>query len=708
MMMLRKGIVFFVLVSIFSGCVGVLGQRAHVMTQKLIRDANRAVQGIEYRPLAAKSDDEPISHYPVILELSESEAQDVLAELDAVVFYNRGNLYLTSIPVDRIDRLPRTGGIDSYEPSVSATSCLDVARAVSGVDELHARMGTLVTAMSDEPRAVVTGICDRGFDPRHEAFTRSLKRWVAYDEYHGRRDVYDGYDNIVRNAPATDVAEMTHATHVGGILAGFTPGTPYYGVAPASDFVATTSSLSEVAILAGIEDVIDFAKATGRPAVVNISAGSYLGPHDGTDLVGRYLSALADDAVICFSAGNYGERANCQILELDKYNDPIGSAWSDDKWTAFSVLGGTDLWSRDSKPFEFRLAIWDVDDLEFKYVSDWMGGTETPEGEFFFDLGDTPWFSDGGVWVAWGTQSVNKRFNFAVEYDYATEPISFRGPWARYTVGYHVRKVVPETRVDVYADGIRSFLHGMGMRYGVRGNPDGSISNLASCPDVVAVGAWNSRAVVPDVELGTADWGHKTDIIAPWSAYGTSGDGRKLPHFSAPGNVLVSALSEPNYLTTIGKDYAERIVFSNNGQKYYAEAGTSMASPFAAGVFALWLEEAPTLDVHALHDIAVATVRRDFEDIDDPRWGAGALDAMAGLDMIAAVNDISTDNTSTPTLSIVDGVVSVTWPGVEKFETEVYDLTGRRINANKLNGSSLYVVRVTDSRSRATHVFKIR
>ena len=127
MMMLRKEIVFFVLVSIFSGCVGVLGQRAHVMTQKLIRDANRAVQGLEYRPLAAKSDEEPISHYPVILELSESEAQDVLAELEAVVFYNRGNLYLTSIPVDRIDRLPRTGGIDSYEPSVSATSCLDVA-----------------------------------------------------------------------------------------------------------------------------------------------------------------------------------------------------------------------------------------------------------------------------------------------------------------------------------------------------------------------------------------------------------------------------------------------------------------------------------------------------------------------------------------------------------------------------------------------------
>lgn len=166
----------------------------------------------------------------------------------------------------------------------------------------------------------------------------------------------------------------------------------------------------------------------------------------------------------------------------------------------------------------------------------------------------------------------------------------------------------------------------------VNGGPDGSLSNLASCPDVVAVGAWNSRNVVPDVDDGTYTWtAVEVDHVAKWSAYGTSGDERPLPHFCAPGNTLVSALSRPHYYYDGPKDDADRTAWVVGEERWFAAAGTSMASPFAAGVFALWLEADPTLSVADLRDIAIQTAKTTYPDIADPRWGAGAIDAHAGI-----------------------------------------------------------------------------
>lgn len=77
--------------------------------------------------------------------------------------------------------------------------------------------------------------------------------------------------------------------------------------------------------------------------------------------------------------------------------------------------------------------------------------------------------------------------------------------------------------------------------------------------------------------------------------------------------------------------------------------GTSMSSPFAAGVFALWLEANPTLDVNAIRDIAKRTAMTDrYTQAGDPvQWGAGKLDAYEGLKLAlnytSSVNDVLAD-----------------------------------------------------------------
>lgn len=641
------------------------------------------------------SDDEEvaITHYPVILEIKNPDAEKILEDLDAIVFYSRGDLYLTSIPIENLETIPRDKGIDNYSISLPASACLDVARPAAGIDMAHSYLHTVESI--DAEHSVVTGICDVGFDPRHEVFRNCLKRWIIYDEYHGVRTEYDGYDNIVANGPDTDDIAKSHATHVGGILAGYAPGIPYYGVAPASDFVATVSNLSDVGICAGIEDIISYAKETGRPAVVNISAGSYLGPHDGTDLVGRYINALAEDAIICFSAGNYGERANCQSLDLDDFPEAIGSAWCDMTWLGFNVEGGTDFWSADERPFEFRFVAWDMETRDFLYMTDWMG-RDGENGEFFLDLENTPWFDNGGVWASWGIDENNNRFNVALEYNYQNSVFQTGCVWTRYVVGYHIRAITPNCHVDVYSDGIQSFLHGMGIKWCERGNPDGSISNLACGPNVLAVGAWNSRTSVPDLEAGSRDLGLDVGSVAPWSAYGDTVDGRHLPHVCGPGNVVISALSYPYTLIEHNDpwDNAAYTAFDHNGYKYFADAGTSMSSPLVAGVIALWLQADSSLNINDIkHIIANSARTDDIKDIDNPRWGAGAIDAIRGLNYINSTQEIEIDKTK-PIVTSEHGNVSVIWPGVEKPIVTIFDALGRTVINNSIP-SGIYIVSVT-------------
>ncbi len=134
---------------------------------------------------------------------------------------------------------------------------------------------------------------------------------VQYIEGEGIRHQLDGDDDY--RQWVTDNPEEYHATHVCGILAGNGAGTPYSGIACDADIVVTVSTLTEVGLLAGVEDIIDYAKEVGKPAVINISVGSYTGPHDGSSLFSQYLDMCAEDAIIVLSFCNKGTHRNSFI-----------------------------------------------------------------------------------------------------------------------------------------------------------------------------------------------------------------------------------------------------------------------------------------------------------------------------------------------------------------------------------------------------------
>ncbi len=240
------------------------------------------------------------SYIPRIVKIQSESEVDSLHEQGVDVLRRRGDILLCFFP---------NAQTRSYEPAFRPrpiAPALDVAKTYydAGFIQNGAAFGTPYTG-----KGVVVGICDIGIDPLHPTFLDAdgrsrIKRVVQYKEEEGLRIQLDGDDDY--RLWQTDNAEEYHATHVCGILAGNGTGTPYSGIASDAEIVATVSTLTEVGLLAGVEDIIDYAKEVGKPAVINISVGSYTGAHDGSSLFSQYLDMCADDAIIVLSSGNEG------------------------------------------------------------------------------------------------------------------------------------------------------------------------------------------------------------------------------------------------------------------------------------------------------------------------------------------------------------------------------------------------------------------
>lgn len=625
------------------------------------------------------SENDETKYVPLILELKDTEDDSVLDELEAIVFHRRGRLFLACVPEENIERLFRSEFIDNLSIARTSYRNLDVARRVAGVDVLH--QGVSMPS-EDGPRllsltgkGVLTGIVDIGFDPNHAAFKDRLIYWSIYNEEEGLKTEMDSPSAIYASGIETDCVEETHATHVGNILAGGYKGNQYYGAATESLFAVSTSSITDVGILAGIEDIISVAERENMPCVINVSCGSYLGPHDGTDLFNRYLEALEDRAIICFSSGNYGRRdLNFDVV----LSEDRGCTWCDtQKWDGFKVMGSSDFWSDTSDRFEFQYTVYDCDQKRYVYKSDWFGG----EGDGYVNISTDSvevlknLFKSGGeVAIAWGVDANNNRFNVSVDYDSETEFTQTGGPWARYFTGFRLRPVDKTVRVRAWSDGVYSYFHPNGVPGFIKPNKDNSATNFANGEAGIVVGAWNSRNRTPLFCTDSLFFhGFDVDRVADWSASGETFYGRRLPDICGPGNILVSAMSSPHFNTGTHDPVAAK----TDDYYWFAESGTSMSSPLVAGVLALWKEFYPALSTKEARKFLAASANSDFTDISDPRWGPGAVDAVKGLSMIAEYV----------------GYGSVTYVVVGEEIVEYYNLQGVKLGSPEMVKDEIVIER---------------
>lgn len=631
-------------------------------------------------------------YIPMILKLAEGADVDELEAAGIIVLHHRDELALAYIPADRIDVIEDLNIVRRASAGRPASALLDRASAATGAaDVIDGRV-------SEQPftgRGVVAGFSDIGFDPGHATFGGRVA---------GLTHINDTLAAVTRltgseiAAYTTDNPRQYHATHVAGILAGDGDGTPYRGTAPGADIYATTSTLYDTGILAGVEDIIAYARDHGQPAVINLSLGSALGPRDGSDLFCQYLDRCAAEVPVLLSAGNDGSTF-IGIHHTFTREEPTVTAMISEHvdWGYNYLPGHCEGWSSDSRPFEVSFSVFDVLERKFVYETDRIGGDSVSVIDAATDPGFARYFS-GDIVAAGEISSENGRYNLLMRLNLAVNERINENRWARHylCVNLHGES---GTHVDFSPDGELLFLDPVGAAQAFvnRGDNSQSISSMACGHNTICVGSATTRDTAPLLSGGTAGWTDyvTTGTVSAFSSYGQTADGRALPHFCAPGAYVISAASRAYLNEFPQKMSAVNARGTTEGNYFITDCGTSMASPHAAGIFALWLEADPTLTPAELLETAVATASQQGLDPADPRSGAGMIDAVAGLRKILRQGGLDLPEAiARPDVSRHGSRLHIDSASLEVLAVAAFDLTGRAADPDTLPAGPV-IVRVT-------------
>lgn len=643
------------------------------------------------------------TYLPMILKLAPGADAADLAAAGVVVLNRRAELVLACVPTDRLDSIAGLGIVQRASLSRPAHALLDRAASATGA---AAVVDGLAAELPYTGRGVVAGFADIGFDPGHATFGSRVV---------GLTHIDDTLATVERRLGAADIATYTtdnprqyHATHVAGILAGSGDGTAYRGAAPGADIFATTSLLYDTGILAGVEDIIDYAHSHGQPAVVNLSLGSAIGPRDGSDLFCQYLDRCAAEVPIVMSSGNDGD-SYIGIHHTFSDEQPTVSVMLSEHidWTYNYLQGYCDAWSADSRPAELAFAVFDIVDRRIVHRTRHIGGDTLAVIDASTDPDFARYYA-GQIIAAGEVNAENGRYNLLTAFNLAsTEQVSGHR-WARYYLCVDIHGD-PGTHIDFTPDGNSLLLDPVGGAQNLVGRGDNSlsISSMACGKNTICVGSATTRDSAPLLDGGTKQWtDYVTDhTVSAFTSYGTAADGRRLPHFCAPGAYVVSAASRYYLAEFPAKMAAVNARGATDGNYFFADCGTSMASPHAAGIFALWLEADPTLAPADLLDIAIATASTDGIDPADPRAGAGIIDAAAGLRYILTHNGLDLpDALARPRARRIDRSLHIDPAGAEIISVGAYDITGRAVDPNDLPAGPV-VVRITTQAN--TYTLKI-
>lgn len=601
------------------------------------------------------------------------------------------------LTLDALQRLAKQQGVEYIQITSGATQMLNLARQEAGTDLLH--KGTdLPKAYTGE--GVVVGVVDAGFDYMHAAFRRpadgALRIKRVWEQGATTLDGASapakyGY-GIELNTPELiekaqgDSDSNSHGTHVAAIAAGsdaYKDGA-YVGNAPDADIVLVALDLNastNADISNAVQYIFDYADEVGKPCVVNLSLGNQDGPHDGTSTFDTMTDAMQGPGrLIVGAAGNHRTDAfhiDHTFAAADAA--PLRTFVKYKVAPSNSVSGGTiEIWGEKGVEFTVDIAAYSTFNKK-----DARSTTVYPaEGVTDVDFGK---YATGTWKVASEVSPLNGKPHVVL----TSALTSIRNNYAI------ALTVTPKTagRVNIWSDNTYLALESRDIE-GFSA-PDAASSTLCEIGGtgkrILTVGSYTTRNEYTTNGGQQATLQETVGDLSSFSSYGPTVDGRMKPNITAPGCFIISAVSNNDASGNLM--YAEYNENFGRYNQYGYMQGTSMASPFVAGIVATWLQAYPQLTPEQLHEIVQNTARKDSftATAPDSNWGYGKINALDGLRQCIEKQETGCVSVAMPfdgTVRIADGNIVLGFARDTQATLGITSMTGSTLFSKQLGKRS--------------------
>ncbi|HEV2811742.1 MAG TPA: S8 family peptidase [Solirubrobacteraceae bacterium] len=529
-----------------------------------------------------------------------------------------GDVVTATLPVRALGDLAGMEGVVAVEGARPMLTELDLAVPESRANVVH------TGPPGHRGSGVIVGIADTGVDWRHDNFRRGdgtsriISIWDQSLAPQGGETSPAGFGYGVEYSQAQINAALAgtgnvrhvddgsgHGTHVTGIAAGDgsaagqnRPAGTFVGLAPESEIIVVAvgagagRGLGDSArALDAVAYVFQRAATLNRPAVVNMSLGDNVGPHDGTSLLERGLDNLLGGQGRAFvkSAGNAGGGG----IHAGGTVAPGGTQ------TVGFVVQANDTSAE-------TLDIWYEGPDRFGVRVTEPGGpataTVTPNNTQTINLAN-----GNRVFVDSRLNDPNNGDNrIFMTISAGTAATIEAGTWTFTLVGTQVTN----GRFDAWiqrGNRIASFVAPHESRRL-------TLSTPGTAQKVITAGNYITR-------------GAGVGNLAASSSRGPTRDGRAAPDVAAPGTTIISARAA-----------------AGTADRYVGMGGTSMAAPHITGAIALMLQQNRALTQQQIKECLRSTARADAFTGTTPNdeWGAGKLDVAAAFACVAGPKVITT------------------------------------------------------------------
>lgn len=618
-------------------------------------------------------------------------------QLDVTPIAENASTATVRLTLDALQRLAKQQGVEYIQITSGATQMLNLARQEAGTDQIH--KGTdLPQAYTGE--GVVVGVVDAGFDYMHAAFRRpadgALRIKRVWEQGATTLDGASapakyGY-GIELNTPELiekaqgDSDSNSHGTHVAAIAAGsdaYKDGA-YVGNAPDADIVLVALDLNastNADISNAVQYIFDYADEVGKPCVVNLSLGNQDGPHDGTSTFDTMTDAMQGPGrLIVGAAGNHRTDAfHIDHTFATADAAPLRTFVKYKVAPSNSVSGGTiEIWGEKGVDFTVDIAAYSTFNKK-----DARSTTVYPaEGVTDVDFGK---YATGTWKVASEVSPLNGKPHVVL----TSALTSIRNNYAI------ALTVTPKTagRVNIWSDNTYLALESRDIE-GFSA-PDAASSTLCEIGGtgkrILTVGSYTTRNEYTTNGGQQATLQETVGDLSSFSSYGPTVDGRMKPNITAPGCFIISAVSNNDASGNLM--YAEYNENFGRYNQYGYMQGTSMASPFVAGIVATWLQAYPQLTPEQLHEIVQNTARKDSftATAPDSNWGYGKINALDGLRQCIEKQETGCVSIGMPfdgTVRIADGNIVLGFARDTQATLGITSMTGSTLFSKQLGKRS--------------------